>query len=828
MQTWFVAVLLHAWEFVSGQIHYSIPEELEKGAFVGNIAKDVGLEVSELSRRRFRIMTATKKRYFEVNSDDGVLFVNDKIDREQLCSQSLTCSQNVEVVIENPLNLYRAEVEIQDINDNSPTFPQSEMRLEIVESTPPGIRLPLQSAQDLDVGRNSIRAYVLSPNDHFKLDVQNISDGTKTVYLLLNNYLDREKQVTHNLVLTALDGGVPERSGTVRIIVTVLDVNDNVPVFDKPVYRVKVIENEIINTLVIKLNATDLDEGTNADIIYSFSSSTPQRIRELFSVEQHTGEIRVKGMLDYEESNAYEVSIVARDKSPTFLPVYCKVIVEIQDVNDIQPEIALMSVLESLPENATTGTMIAVLSVTDPESGENGNTRCLIPKQLPFELKSAFKNTYLIVTSGLLDRETVPQYKIKVTCFDAGSPQLSVNKVITLEISDINDNAPSFLTSSYTAYVMENNTPGASICSVTAFDSDRGRNSDVSYSIMESQTQGLPTTSIVSINSANGVIFSQRSFDYEQFKNFQIQVQASDAGIPSLSSSVMVNVVILDQNDNSPVIASTRTENETRLSVPRSAYPGYLVTKVVATDADSGQNARLSYYLIHATDMSLFIIHSGELKTKRFIDNRDSTTQVCVVLVKDNGHPSLSSTATITVLLVDSNAEITSEFHNLSENIEDSSNLAVYIIISLGLTSFILLLIIIFLVTSICLNSDETDHDCSLNNHCLGREIPNHAPKAKARFQIDTDVQSNPAPKVMKVSGNGSLSGTHCYQFRPATEQERNACFFHSPSTSMARKSDIKNAEIFSSDYNQRTKRSPRTSKEVSEIHKNSSQRYTH
>ncbi|XP_069753894.1 protocadherin alpha-C2-like [Narcine bancroftii] len=798
MQTWFIVPLLYAWDCVSGQIRYSIPEELKKGAIVGNIAEDVGLDIRELSRRRFRIMSAAKKRYFEVNADDGVLLLTDKIDREVLCSQSVACLQNLEIVLENPLKLYRAEVEIQDINDNSPFFSQSELRLDIVESTPPGIRLPLQSAQDLDIGTNSVQAYMLSPNDHFKLDVQSISDGTKTVSLVLDNYLDRETQGTHNLLITAVDGGIPQRSASAQIIVTVLDVNDNVPVFDQSFYRVKVMENAKINTLVIRLNATDLDEGTNADIIYSFSSYTPQRIIDIFSVGPHTGEVRVKGLLDYEETSVYEVNIEARNKGPTFVPVYCKVIVEIVDVNDIRPEITLMSFSHALPENATTGTMILLFNVIDPESGANGNTGCLISKQLPFELKSAFKNTYMLVTAGLLDREKVSQYKINVTCSDAGSPRFFVNKVIVVEISDINDNPPRFRTSSYTAYITENNAPGASICSVVAFDLDKGHNSAISYSIMESQTQGLPATSFVSISSENGEIFSRRSFDYEQFKSFQIYVQARDAGLPSLSSSVVVNVVILDQNDNAPIIVSALKENKTRLTVPRSAYPGYLMTKLIATDADSGKNARLTYQLMHPTDMSLFTVDptSGEIKTKRLFETNDFISQVLVILVKDNGHPSLSSTVTATVLLVDGIDEISSNFHNLPPKYDHSSNLALYIIIALGSISFILLLIIIFLVTTICLSDNDNHHEPSFR-----RAIINHASN-----QLDTDVQLIPFPNVMEVSGNGSLSETRCYKVRPATNQESNVCIFPSPSRSIACRSPS----------NLRRKENSRTPKEVS------------
>ncbi|XP_078087816.1 protocadherin beta-8-like [Mustelus asterias] len=804
MQTVLFIILLYAWDFVSAQIHYTIPEELENGAFVGNIAKDVGLDVRELSSRRFRIMSAAKKRYFEVNLQDGVLFVNDNIDREQLCGQILPCLQNLEIVTENPLQLYRAEVEIQDINDNSPSFSQDELRLEILESTPPGTRFPLQSAHDPDVGTNSVHTYILSPNDHFTLDVQNSSDGTKSVSLLLDKFLDREEQAIHTLLLSALDGAIPERSGSAQIIITVLDVNDNVPIFDQDIYWVKLIENVVEKTVVINLSVTDLDEGTNADIIYSFSSYTPDRVRELFSVEPYTGEIIVKGALDYEEASVYEINVQARDQGATSVPVYCKVVVEIVDVNDVEPEMTLMSLSSSITENAPVGTMVALISVTDTESGVNGKISCFIPNSLPFQLKSSFKNSYMLVTNALLDRETVSQYTLNVTCSDAGSPPLFANKIIPLEISDINDNAPRFTKSSYTAYVSENNTPGTAICSVTAFDSDLGQNSVISYSIRPSQIEGTSVMSFVSINSENGAIFSQRSFDYEQFKNFQIHVQAQDAGIPLLSSDVVVNVVILDQNDNPPVITSSLAKNGTHVVIPRSAHPGYLVTKVTAVDADSGQNARLIYQLIQATDRTLFTVtrNSGEIRTIRLFKERDSTTQVLVILVQDNGHPSLSATVTATVSLMEITAEIMSGIRNLSQNIEHSSSLAMYIIISLGTVSIILLFIIIVLVTTMCHNTNDLDGDCSLNTCCFRREVTNNIVKqSNANPRIGPKVQST--ANFMEVRGTGSLSETYCYKVRSTTEAENRNCVVLTPFSSATRRNDTKGADLCFSGCNQ-------------------------
>ncbi|XP_042626513.1 protocadherin gamma-A6-like isoform X2 [Cyprinus carpio] len=691
---------------VLAQIRYSVPEELEHGAFVGNIAEDLGLDVAKLSSRRFRIVSGAKKQYLEVNLENGILFVNEKIDREELCEQSPGCFLHLQVVIENPLELYRVEVEILDVNDNAPSFPWSEFNLEITESAAPGSRFPLESAQDLDVGSNSLRSYLLSANQHFVLDIQTRNDGSKFAELVLQSPLDREQQKTHEMVLTAVDGGSPLRSGTAQIKVTVLDANDNVPVFDRSVYRVSLVENAPRGTLVLKLNATDLDEGANGEITYSFSGHAPLKVRELFSVDSHSGEIRVKGIVDYEKASVYELYVQAKDKGPSAVAVHCKVLVDILDVNDNAPEVILTSVSTPVQEDAPPGTVIAVVSVMDRDSGENGAVDCQIPGNVPFQLHSSFKNYYTLVTSEFLDRESVSEYNITLTARDLGSPPLSTRKTILVQVSDINDNPPRFIQPSYTVYVTENNAPGASICSVTAFDPDSNQNAYLSYSILEGQIQGMPVSTYVSINSDNGNIYALRSFDYEQLRNFQIRIQAQDAGFPPLSSNVTVSVFVLDQNDNAPVILSPLSRNGTVATemVPRSVDAGYLVAKITALDADAGQNSRLSYQMLQATDPGLFSValYTGEIRTiRRFVD-KDAIRQRLVILVKDNGQPPLSATVSIILSVVDSVPESLSKFGDLSLSPQPPSNLALYLIVSLSTVSLIFLVAIIVLAAVKC------------------------------------------------------------------------------------------------------------------------------
>uniref|UniRef100_A0A667WRB1 Protocadherin gamma-C3 n=1 Tax=Myripristis murdjan TaxID=586833 RepID=A0A667WRB1_9TELE len=726
-------------DLVLAQIRYSIPEELEHGAFVGNIAEDLGLDVAKLSARRFRIVSGAKKQYLEVNLENGILFVNEKIDREELCERSPSCFLHLQVVIENPLELYRVEVEILDVNDNSPSFPWSEFNLDITESAAPGSRFPLESAQDQDVGTNSLRSYQLSANQHFVLNIQTRNDGSKFAELVLDTPLDREQQKKHEMVLTAYDGGSPERSGTALITITVLDANDNVPVFDRSVYRASLVENAPRGTLVLKLNATDLDEGSNGEVTYAFSGHAPLKVRELFSVDPYTGEIRVKGVVDYEKASVYELYVQAKDRGPSAVAVHSKVLVDILDVNDNAPEVILTSVSTPVQEDAPPGTVIAVISVMDRDSGENGNVDCQIPSNVPFQLHSSFKNYYTLVTSEFLDREAVSEYNITLTARDLGSPSLSTKKTIL------------------------NNAPGASICSVTAFDPDSNQNAYLSYSILEGQIQGMPVSTYVSINSDNGNIYALRSFDYEQLRNFQIQVQAQDAGFPPLSSNVTVNVFVLDQNDNAPVIVSPLPKNGTVATevVPRSVDAGYLVAKITALDADAGQNSRLSYQVLQATDPGLFSValYTGEIRTIRRLVEKDATRQRLVILVKDNGQPPLSATVSILLSVVDSVPESLSDFGDLTLSPQPPSNLALYLIVSLSTIS------LIFLV------------------------------KSNLNLQISTAAKV--PTNCMEVNGNSSLSQSYCYKVCLTPESAKSDFMFLKPCSpsSTPRNNEAKSAD---------------------------------
>ncbi|XP_064837340.1 protocadherin beta-15-like isoform X10 [Oncorhynchus masou masou] len=686
----------------NGDLSYSIPEEMKRGSVIGNLAKDLGLDAKRLSGRKARLdMDGSRQRYCDINVNTGDLIVAETIDREELCGPKVTCSLKYELVLEKPLELHRITVQIQDINDNSPRFPNARIDLEIQESADKGARYPLDEPHDSDIGLNAIQSYSLERNVYFILDVQTSSDGGKYGELVLEKELDREQQQEVTLLLTAVDGGTPQRSGTVVIHVTVLDANDNKPVFSQTVYKVRLPENSPTGTVVVAVSASDEDEGANGEVSYEFSRIS-DKAAKLFSIDKKTGEIKVQGPIDYEENSEYEVRVQAKDGSG--LAGNAKVMIEITDLNDNAPVILIKSFNNPIPENVLPGTEVGIINVQDEDSEGNRQVRCSIQQNVPFKLNPSIKNYYSLIITGELDREIISDYNITITATDEGSPPLSSSMTIHVSVSDVNDNPPVFEEQSYSAYVTENNKPGSSICSVTARDPDWRQNGTVVYSLLPSGVSGVPVSSFLSINGDTGVIQAVRTFDYEQFRSFKVHVVARDNGSPPLSSNVTVNIFITDENDNSPQILYPAPAGNSLMTemVPKAALAGSLVSKVIAVDADSGQNAWLSYHVMKSTDPGLFTIalHSGEIRAQRDISESDSMKQNLVISVNDNGQPSLSTTCNVYLLISDNLAEVP-ELKDMTY--EDSSKLTSYLIIGLvSVSTFFLTFIILTLAVRFC------------------------------------------------------------------------------------------------------------------------------
>uniref|UniRef100_A0A3B4UIZ2 Protocadherin gamma-C3 n=1 Tax=Seriola dumerili TaxID=41447 RepID=A0A3B4UIZ2_SERDU len=750
------------WTSIDGQTRYSIPEELKQGSVVGNLAKDLGVGLSEIFERKLRVASEAGEQYFSVDVGKGELVVSDRIDREALCGQSASCVLPLQVVIEDPLQLHRIEVEIRDINDNSPSFLSNELSLKLAESAAVGTRFPLESATDPDVGSNSLKTYTLSKNECCSLKIKEIEGGKTVPELVLEKPLDREKKAVHKILLTALDGGNPVRSGTSQITISVLDINDNFPVFEKNVYKVILGEKSIKGAIVIKPKATDADEGSNGEIEFSFGSRTPDVVLSIFDINALTGEISLKGELDYETAKSYDIDVTAKDKGSPEMEGHCRVQVDITDFNDNAPEIVLTSQPKPVREDAPSGTVVALISARDLDSADNGRVTLKLAKGSPFDLKPSFSNNYALVTSGALDRESSSHYDIEITATDSGSPPLSSKKTIPVSITDVNDNPPVFTQPSYNVYLKENGVPGSILYSVSASDLDFGENAKISYSIMDSKLQDVSASSYVYINSDNGSIYSMQSFDYEKLKVFQIQVQAKDQGSPSLSSNATVHVFILDRNDNAPAViypSSAALGSLSHQRMPRSAKAGHLVTKVTAVDADSGHNAWISYKLAEATDASLFTVnlYTGEVRTKRAVSEQDDSSQRLLIEIRDDGEPVQSSTVTVSILLEDGLHEpILDLRQKAAEPSKKTGRITLYLILSLASVSVLSLLTFLILAVKCVRSSRSSGSCCMRRSDCDDYKNPNR----NLQIQLNTDGPI----KYVEVLGGDMLSQSQSFR----------------------------------------------------------------
>uniref|UniRef100_A0A8B9YID4 Protocadherin beta 7 n=1 Tax=Bos mutus grunniens TaxID=30521 RepID=A0A8B9YID4_BOSMU len=656
---------------------YFVEEEAERGTLLANLAHDLGLGMEELSAREPRVISDQKIGFLLLDPLTGDVSLNEKLDREELCGPKEPCVLPFQLLMEKPFEIFRAKLWVRDINDHSPVFLDREILLKILESTTPGAAFLLQSAQDSDIGTNNVRNYTISPNAYFHISVHNGADGIIYPELVLDRPLDREEVPELSLILTALDGGSPPRSGTTLVRILVLDINDNAPEFVQPLYKVQLCEDSPVGSLVVTVSARDLDTGSNGEIVYAFFYAT-ERILNTFQINPTSGSVYLKAELNYEVIQTYTLTIQAKDGGG--LSGKCTVVIQVTDINDNPPELLMSSLTSPIQENSLE-TVVAVFRIRDRDSGNNAKMVCSIQDDLPFVLKPSVENYYTLVTDSPLDREERAEYNITITVTDMGTPRLKTEHNITVLVSDVNDNAPTFTQTSYTLWVRENNSPALHIGSVSATDTDAGANAQVTYSLLPPPDPLVPLASLVSINTDNGHLFALTSLDYEALRAFEFHVGATDRGSPALSSQALVRVLVAD-NASAPC---------TEL-VPRAAEPGYLVTKVVAVDGDAGQNAWLSYQLLKATEPGLF---GGGRQRRgahaRLLSERD-----------DNGEPPLSASVTLHVLLVDGFAALPAG-PEAEAAAAPADPLTVYLVVALAsVSSLFLFSVLVFVAVRLC------------------------------------------------------------------------------------------------------------------------------
>ncbi|XP_028316041.1 protocadherin-18 isoform X2 [Gouania willdenowi] len=695
-------------------LKYKVLEEQRVGTVIARLKDDVSGVLAKLPGSltfRFRAMQRGSTAFLSVREEDGEISIGTKIDREKLCEKNLNCSIEFDVVTlpTEYLQLFHVEVEVLDINDNSPHFSRSIVPIEISESASVGTRVPLDGAVDADVGENSLHTYSLTPNGFFKIEVRTRTDGAKYAELVVIRELDRELQSSYQLTLTASDNGAPPKSGSTLLKISISDSNDNSPAFTEQSYIINLLENSPLGTLIVDLNATDPDEGSNGKIVYSFSSHVPPKILETFKINPESGHITLIKKVDFESTASYELDVQAQDLGPNSIPGLCKIVVKVVDVNDNKPEINVNLMTPGkeevayISEGAPLDTFIALVRVDDSDAGLNGEVVCRLHGHGHFRLQRTYEKNYMILTNTSLDREKRSEYSLTVIAEDRGSPSLSTIKHFTVQVLDENDNPPHFEKSRYEVFTSENNSPGAYLMTVVASDPDLGTNGQVTYSVIEAPVHGSLVSTYVTIDPSNGAIYALRSFDHEDVSRISFTVQARDGGNPAHSTNTSVLLTVLDENDNPPIIHSPPLRNSTaELPVWRHAPPGQLITAFKITDRDAGANGDFSCSIVTGNEDGLFVMDARrcELRTNASLEQASRDVMEIRVEVQDRGVSRLSTGALIRLSLQE-HLEILPPLHPTGSS-QASVDLSLVVIISLGAVCALLLIVMVMFAMARC------------------------------------------------------------------------------------------------------------------------------
>ncbi|XP_071314113.1 protocadherin-18b isoform X4 [Trachinotus anak] len=731
-------------------LRYKVYEEQKVGTVIARLKEDVAGVLSKLPSSltfRFRAMQRGSTPFLSVREEDGEISIGTKIDREKLCEKNLNCSIEFDVVTlpTEYLQLFHVEVEVLDINDNSPHFSRAIVPIEISESASVGTRIPLDGASDADVGENSLHTYSLTPNNFFKIEVKTRTDGAKYAELVVIRELDREVQSSYQLQLTASDNGVPAKSGSTLLKISISDSNDNSPAFDEQAYIISLLENSPLGTLIIDLNATDPDEGTNGKIVYSFSSHVSPKILETFKINPENGHITLIKKVDYETTVSYELDVQAQDLGPNSIPGLCKIVVKVVDVNDNKPEININLMTPGkeevayISEGAPVDTFIALVRVDDSDAGLNGEVVCRLHGHGHFRLQKTYEKNYMILTNISLDREKRSEYSLTVIAEDRGSPSLSTIKHFTVQVLDENDNPPCFEKSHYEVFKSENNSPGAYLMTVVASDPDLGTNGQVTYTIIDALVQGSPIATYVTIDPSNGAIYALRSFDHEDISRIAFTVQARDGGNPALSANTTVLLTVLDENDNPPIIHSPSLQNHTaELPVWKYASPGQLITALKVTDRDAGANGEVSCAIVGGNEDGLFVMDARrcELRTNASLEQAPRDVMEIRIEVQDRG-TSRMSTGALLRLSLQENMDILPPLYPTGSS-QASMDLSLIVIISLGAVCALLLIVMVMFATARC-SREKKDPRHNYNCRVAESSYQNH-PKKPSRQIHKADI----------------------------------------------------------------------------------------
>uniref|UniRef100_A0A8C9AJH2 Protocadherin-16 n=1 Tax=Prolemur simus TaxID=1328070 RepID=A0A8C9AJH2_PROSS len=602
----------------AGSLDLQIDEEQPAGTLIGDIS--AGLPAGTAAPPMYFISAQEGSGVgtdLAIDEHSGVVRTARVLDRERRDRYRFTAVTPDGATVE-------VTVRVADINDHAPVFPQARAALQVPEHTALGTRYPLEPARDADAGHLGTQGYALSGDgagETFRLETRPGPDGAPVPELVVAGELDRENRSHYMLQLEAYDGGSPPRRAQALLDVTLLDINDHAPAFNQSRYHAVVSESLAAGSPVLQVFASDADAGANGAVTYEINRRQSEGDGP-FSIDAHTGLLRLERPLDFEQRRVHELVVQARDGGAHPELGSAFVTVHVRDANDNQPSMTVIFLSADgsprVSEAAPPGQLVARISVSDPDDGDFAHVNVSLEGgEGHFALSTQDSVIYLVCVARRLDREERDAYNLRVTATDSGTPPLRAEAAFVLHVTDVNDNAPAFDRQLYRPEPLpEVALPGSFVVRVTARDPDQGTNGQVTYSLAPG-----PHTRWFSIDPTSGIITTSALLDYELEPQPQLIVVATDGGLPPLASSATVSVALQDVNDNEPQFQRTFYN----ASLPEGTQPGTCFLQVTATDSDSGPFGLLSYSLgagLGASGSPPFRIdaHNGDVCTTRTLD----------------------------------------------------------------------------------------------------------------------------------------------------------------------------------------------------------------
>ncbi|XP_075458138.1 protocadherin-1 isoform X5 [Ascaphus truei] len=652
----------------STQVVFKVLEEQPPNILIGSLASDYGFPDS---KHLYKLEQGAP--YLRVDGKTGDIYTTEtSIDRERLreCQNLFPiqqCFLEFEVSITDLMSpvprLLDGQIEVLDINDNTPNFASPVITLSIPENTNIGMLFPITAATDRDSGENGVASYelIVGPEAHelFGLQVAEDQDEKQPQLIVMGN-LDREQRDSYDLTIKVQDGGSPPRASSALLRIVIVDTNDNAPKFEKMAYEAVLPENSPIGHSVLQVKANDSDQGPNAEIDYTFHQAS-DNVRRLLHLDRTTGLITVQGLIDREDVNTLRFSVVAKDKGSNPKSARTQVTLTIRDTNDNKPVIEIRGIglvthqggVANISEDVPVETAVALVQVSDRDEGENAAVTCVVARDVPFQLKQASetgsdsKKKYFLQTTTPLDYEAIKEYTIEIVAVDSGNPPLSSTNSLKVQVMDVNDNAPVFAQSLMEMAFPENNSPDEIVMEVSASDADSGSNAQLSYSIVADAS----SRDIFSINPDSGQIRVNTVLDREQREHYHFHVVAADKGSPSLKGTASVVITVMDRNDNDPKFMLNGYNLSVTENIPRLSPIGI----VTVIDADKGENARIQ--LLVEPDTGEFIIQNGTgtILSSISFDREHQSTYTFRLKAVDGGDPPRSSYVGVTINVLDEN-----------------------------------------------------------------------------------------------------------------------------------------------------------------------------